>query len=248
MQAEIIKDTKFHTRITTFRLILPRCLDRHILKHRVFSINSQSSRAMSVERVIENISNNPVRYALGYAQNGMTAAPMPQNEQDDVNALIDDHQRNTVEFVRKLQKMNVAKEVANRYLEPFAEVTLIVTATEWDNFFKLRISSHAQKEVRELAEKMKELLETSIPTKSLFHAPFLNDNYDDYNVDDLIMLSAARCARVSYNGKSNANDLELGRRLLEQGHCTPFEHCAVACKGSHANFNGWSSGREYLTK
>jgi hypothetical protein len=35
-------------------------------------------------------------------------------------------------------KAGVTKQICNRYLEPFMWHTVLVTSTEWENFFKLR--------------------------------------------------------------------------------------------------------------
>ena len=47
------------------------------------------------------------------------------------------------------------KQVANRLLEPFMWHTVIVTATEWDNFWNLRCHPDAQPEIRLVAEAMR---------------------------------------------------------------------------------------------
>lgn len=48
----------------------------------------------------------------------------------------------------------------------------------------------------------------------------------------LLMISTARCARLSYmNFDGNINyekDIKLHDTLLESGHMSPFEHCARA--------------------
>ena len=46
------------------------------------------------------------------------------------------------------------KQTVNRLLEPFSHINVVVTATEWDNFFGLRLHKDAQPEMRELAIKM----------------------------------------------------------------------------------------------
>ena len=258
MSVEIIRDTKMYNRITTFKVKLPRALDRHIIKHRMFSINSQSSRAMSIDRVIDSITKDPVRFALGSNIGGMVAGHIAPDVESDINELIDNHQRNTVEFVRQLQKRNCSKEVANRYLEPFSNVKLIITATEWDNFFNLRCAPDAQREVAEVAEQMRDMLADSTPIEAFYHTPFLSMN--DINgidasdklmelqsvFDRSIRICAARCARVSYDSQCNDLDYSLGERLMRDGHLTPFEHFATAQTGWHANFHGWKSGRKCL--
>ena len=86
------------------------------------------------------------------------------------------------------------------------------------------------------------------------------------------IISAARCARVSYlnHDKSEpdiSKDIELADKLLEAGHMSPFEHQAIpmTCiwdliwcteegvthmdKGGDywsANFQGWLQHRQWL--
>jgi hypothetical protein len=45
----------------------------------------------------------------------------------------------------------VHKQIANRILEPWSHIKVVASATEWDNFFKLRIADDAQPEIKELA-------------------------------------------------------------------------------------------------
>ena len=52
--------------------------------------------------------------------------------------------------------LNVHKQVANRLLEPFMWHTVIVTATEWENFWNLRCHPDAQPEIRLVAETMRD--------------------------------------------------------------------------------------------
>ena len=249
INAELLLHTHSITSIATFKLTLPRVLDRHILKHRVFSINSQSSRAMSVSRVIEGIEKNPVRLLAGIAQKGMIASESTEQEREIFETLIAEHEQNAIELAKKLSELNCAKEVVNRYLEPFSHVQLIVTATDWDNFFKLRISKGAQSEIRDLAVAMRDALEKSVPVECTYHFPLIPfEEAFETPIKNLYIISAARCARISYGGRSTTDDIELGKRLLSDGHYTPFEHSATAAEGRHANFTGWQSGRTMFGK
>lgn len=103
------------------------------------------------------------------------------------------------------EAMNVAgyhKQIVNRLLEPFQFISVIVTATEWDNFFELRDHEDAQPEIRALAKVMKQAIDGAKPRLLSFgewHLPYVDDTERHcYNNDSLIKLSAARCARVSY--------------------------------------------------
>lgn len=68
------------------------------------------------------------------------------------------------------------------------------------------------------------------------------------------MISAARCARVSYlthDGKApdKEKDLALANRLWGEGHLSPFEHQAWAKFSPYysGNFRGWASARRYFS-
>lgn len=156
--------------------------------------------------------------------------------------------------------LNVHKQVANRLLEPFMWHTVIVTATEWDNFWNLRCHPDAQPEIRLTAERMRAAREASEPREldwDEWHLPLVRpeDREEGSSIDDLVKISAGRCARVSYlthAGKRDlAADVELHDRLLASGHMSPLEHPArplspVELKESEwsGNFRGWRPYRK----
>jgi thymidylate synthase ThyX len=123
-------------------------------------------------------------------------------------------------------------------LEPFQHIKVIVTATEWENFFKLRIHKDAQPEMCQLATHMAFALDDSTPTKLIageWHLPYVEyeeflDEHECYvEIDKAIKCSVARCARVSYLNHDNSSpdiekDIALADCLLEAGHMSPFEH------------------------
>ena len=134
--------------------------------------------------------------------------------------------------------LGIHKGLANRLLEPYMWHTVIVTATDLENFFALRISPDAQQEIRIIAEMMKEALEKSTPTllkAGEWHLPFLQDTEKEWaksHPDEACLAVAARCARVSYKthdtGEVNLEkDLALASRLSGSGHMSPFEHVAT---------------------
>ena len=133
----------------------------------------------------------------------------------------------------------IHKQHLNRYIEPWMLQKKVVTATEWDNFFNLRLHPDAQPEIQELARCMKGAMDLVVPTKlrpGEWHLPYVTS--DEYNgseepsTEDAIKYSVARCARVSYlnHDKSNPDivkDLALADMLAESGHYSPFEHQAT---------------------
>lgn len=158
--------------------------------------------------------------------------------------------------------LNVHKQVANRLLEPFMWHTVIVSATEWDNFFNLRCHPDAQPEIRRVAELMRTARRESEPAQlgwGDWHLPLVRDEDRDEvsDVEDLAKVSAGRCARVSYLTHAGHRDLsadvELCERLLASGHMSPLEHPArplseTDLKRSEwsGNFRGWRQFRKTI--
>lgn len=158
--------------------------------------------------------------------------------------------------------LNVHKQVANRLLEPFMWHTVIVTATEWENFWNLRCHADAQPEIRLVAETMRETMAASVPAnlaEEEWHLPLVRpeDREQVDSLEDLIKVSAGRCARVSYLTHAGERDLgadiQLHDRLLESGHMSPLEHPArplsageLAQSEWSGNFRGWHSYRKTI--
>jgi thymidylate synthase ThyX len=288
ISAKIIADSASSNgdRITTMQLVYPRFIHSEFMTHRVFSRNASSSRAIPVFKIIQAIRETPaLPVSWGKNQKGMQA-----NEDVDYDtrcraeAVWLNGANEAINTAQALVDLGVHKQIANRVLEPYAHITVIVTATDWDNFFELRRHKDAQPEIHELADRMFEAMEESKPTvltedgPGSWHAPYINmgdwakigawgrvqfasqptqceADYGDLQAmteHHVLLVSAARCARVSYlNHDGTSPDLEkdiaLANSLSESGHWSPFEHQACACSrdcGSyHANFKGFWSQR-----
>jgi hypothetical protein len=139
----------------------------------------------------------------------------------------------------RLAALEVHKQYANRLLEPFSWHTAVVTATDWENFFHLRINPAAQGELRKAAELMHAARESSEPRTINYgewHLPYVEpgEAWDlevgQAGIAGVWKVSVGRCARVSYltqNGvRDPAEDIALADRLLEAGHMSPLEHVA----------------------
>jgi hypothetical protein len=154
--------------------------------------------------------------------------------------------------------LNVHKQLVNRVLEPYMWHTVIVTSTEWSNFFALRTDEAAQRQIRIAAVLMEQAIERNRPSLRLehqWHLPLVAHDPDDPTSDYAEWLadpdpqfwaqvSAARCARVSYlthDGKRDtAKDLELYQRLVSSGHMSPLEHVARPMTPPEMEGNPWS--------
>ena len=77
IKAKIIADSVSAVngkRITTFELEYPRFIHSELMTHRLFSRNAMSSRAVPIEKMIEQVRNNPAKpIHWGLNQPGMQA-------------------------------------------------------------------------------------------------------------------------------------------------------------------------------
>jgi thymidylate synthase ThyX len=244
-------------RLTTLEVSFPRFVLSEFNTHRVFSRNSASSRAVPTSKLLDRVANDPV-VPLEWGRNkaGMSADDVLSPEEEEGAKLIWLSARDAaLEHARRLLELKVHKQELNRILEPFLWHTVIVTATEWENFFALRCAPTAQPEIRAAAERMRGALAASTPREvgyAQWHLPLVQDDERALDVESRKKISAARCARVSYlthEGKRELEkDLELHDRLKSDRHLSPFEHVATPAPDVefHANFRGWLQMRREI--
>jgi len=221
------------------------------------SRNSASSRAIPTSKLLERVESDPV-LPLEWGRNkpGMSADDVLTAEEEERAKRIWLSARDAaVSHARELVALKVHKQELNRVLEPFLWHTVIVTATEWENFFVLRCGAAAQPEIRAAANRMREAIEQSVPARieyGQWHLPLVQDDERGLEIEAQKKISAARCARVSYlthEGKREIEkDVELHDRLKGERHLSPFEHVATPAPDAefHANFRGWLQMRREI--
>lgn len=234
-----------------------------ITVHNCFSRNASSSRAVPVERTIQNILNDPWVPSDVYKNcKGMQGKDIVN--EDDYDIFCEEWQDaafKAIEVAHKMIDNGFHKQHINRILEPFTKIKVIVTATEWSNFFDLRLSPDADPEIQHLAKAIKMAMDAVSNTYVYINAhggrtlPYVNfdemDAIDDLRI--LTLISAARCARVSYLNHDGSKpdilkDLALAKRLIDSGHMTPFEHqCRYSFDaGFQYNLRDFQSARYML--
>jgi thymidylate synthase ThyX len=276
-KAKIIKDSinSQGQRITTFELDYWRPIHAEVLTHRIFSRNSQSSRAVPVEKVIEQVRNNPASPShWGKKQKGMQADEQLTGEvlqrAKDLWMLAAKDAADTAE---RMLATGGHKQWVNRVLEPFQTMKVIVTSTDFNNFLWLRNHKDAQPEMRELAEpmqqEMQQELEASKPDlllhDNMWHLPYVETTiidgkqryYDDttnkeITLDQAIKISCSSCAQVSYRkldtSLEKAEDLYNRLVASEPVHASAFEHVAKTCGLFKDWDSGWNEGITHVNR
>lgn len=257
-------------RLTTFELTYPRFVHAQLMTHRLFSRNAASSRAIPTKRLLERIEDDPAMpLHWGRNQRGMQAREEldahTRNHAEDLWILARD---SAVHYAREMATLGVHKQIVNRLVEPWMFITVIVSATEFDNWYHLR-TEDAQPEIAWVAGEMAKQAEESEPEILLpgdWHLPLVEtrdwmsdlfvERYElpeDDPMMELVKISTARCARVSYlthDGKRDIEaDIALHDRLRASGHWSPFEHAAMAMATDYryGNFFGFKQYRKFFT-
>ena len=265
-----VKCLVHYENLWTFELTYPRYIHSEFMTHRVFSRNASSSRAIPVKHMIEQVDGNPVVPPKVYMNKaGMVGdVEAPLNVTADFYNLWLDAASNAVEIAKNMEKLGIHKQHVNRILEPFQFIKVIVTATDWYNFFVLRLAPDAQPEMRELASAIyyemnryhnkavgvleldKEHTVVSLPYITYEDVKEIGKEIGKEEYHLLMKISAARCARVSYNNHDGSKpdikkDLELYEHLYSSRHMSPMEHACIRDEDYHknANLNGWKSLR-----
>lgn len=222
------------------------------------SRNASSSRAVPVSRMIQDILDDtamPIHW--GKNQPGMSAKeectePVLLNTVCDADGVLDVRSREfsskeawlyardrAIEVARAFADAGYHKQVVNRLLEPFMHISVVVTASNFSNFFALRRHADAQPEIKALADAMWDAYQASTPKllkSGDWHLPYVtSEERHNHTLIDCRKMSVARCARVSYLTHDGAKpDFSADKNLYERLvgsvplHASPTEHQATA--------------------
>ena len=265
-EARIIADSIHNGhRLTTMEVTIHRFVLAEFNTHRILSRNSASSRAIPVEKQLERIGESPA-FPISWPceQPGMSGGT--ELEGDDLaeaKALFDAVHAFTLKAVGDYvaehpdKAHRLHKSVTNRLLEPFMWHTVVVSSTEWTNFFGLRCSPLAQPEIRVAAEMMRDVYQASTPVEvndGQWHLPYITDEEKaSLDIEDLCKISVIRCARVSSLHAGKVGDYDSDYALFERltsavpPHASPLEHVATPAISwggpTLGNFDGWHQFR-----
>lgn len=161
IQAKVIADSRAWTgaRLTTMIVTFPRFILAEFNTHRVFSRNSASSRAIPFAKMVKMVKENPfIPIAWQKDHKGMqgveyftdareiearksiwlSARDTAVEHAEALNGKSFDLGTGKSPKVELMSEIGVTKQLCNRLLEPFMWHTVIVSATQFENFFELR--------------------------------------------------------------------------------------------------------------
>ena len=256
-------------KIATFALEYPRFIHAELMTHRVFSRNGQSSRAVTLRK---SLSQSPV-FPTSFGKNapGMSSKEALSPLRTIFCKALWWSTANGVRAAAFLMsKLGLHKQWANRPLEWQQNIKVVVTSTEWDNYFGLRLdSATVQPEMVELAKAMKHEMDLSDPVQlqpGEWHLPYI-DTYRNpvtgtlqyfVDVDELTLaeaktISVSCCAQVSYRNldKNLYKAEQILARLADRDdpHLSPFEHQATPVQVSTEDYcQDWEAGVTHMSR
>lgn len=275
--AKVIAHSEFeNSQLITLEIELHRFVLPEFNTHRSVSRNFQSSRAVPVKQMIEQVRNNPAMPVhWGLNEPGMVA-----NSEIEGDSLYWAKQhwisaaKEAADYAEALGDCGVHKQLANRTLEPFMWTKGVATATlkGWEALLKLRLHKDAQPEIKALAEQIDLAIKNSSVAKlgeDDWHMPYFGDGYwlkgCGISLQDALMISSSCCGQISYRKRDESiekaqkiygmlNLPENGEYKEDPPHFSPTEHQAKAGNGDFelsGNFHtedSWMQYRKILEK
>lgn len=273
-QAKVILDSVSPEgiRLTTVQVRFWRPMLPELNTHRAISKNAGSSRARPSKAIIDQVRNDPWGpIHWGKNQAGMQALEL----MDEVDEVLCKNfwlmaAKGASASAQLMSMRGAHKQIVNRLLEPFTYVDVLLTATDWANFFALRLHEDAQPEMQDLAKAIKSAMDASEPTllqQGEWHLPYVTDEDwmqfamwetggAEYDLKIMKRLSVSRCAKISYTAFDGTvepieKELDRYRRLIETQpvHASPLEHvCTPATADDYrpSNLRGWNMLRKFV--
>lgn len=246
--------------LSTLLLRYPRWIHAELMTHRVFSRNAASSRAIPVAKLIQDVMDNPaVPLFWGKNQKGMQAGDeLDPTGRSQARAMWLVARNRAVEQAEKLTELGLHKQIVNRLLEPFAHITVLVSATEWSNFLALRDHPDAEPHIAMLAREIRRELDRTDNIQVLqpgqWHMPFMTPGDDEaarrkitvngvlrkipmsHEIVELLIKKSVACsASTSYKTVDGFDmtlekAIEIHDKLVGSTpiHASPAEHVAQA--------------------
>lgn len=272
----------------TLAVTYPRFVHAEVMTHRDKARNAASSRAIpwkkkkkNSEEYVENcmfqmvMSDPVIPEYLGIEKEGMQAGEELQGEdRRKAIEIILKIRDQCVSGVEELAALGLHKSICNRYVEPFMWITVLISGTEWKNFFRLRCHSAAERHFQHIAGMMRDEIRNAKPMELKeggWHLPYFE--FADAielarrGFSDPFMapkVSAGRSARLSYLTHEGIRDIGKDIKLADQlidpptagldenvMHASPLEHPSQAMTDPtyrSGPYRGWKQFRKFFPR
>jgi len=258
--------------ITTIEAEFPRIVLAEFNTHKALNRNASSSRAIPVPKMIEQARTNPAFPArFGAANKGMQDA----GEHDrpvvfwDANGNLIElspeeawrHSANIVaDIAEAWYKAGYAKQICNRWIETVQMMKVVITGTEWNNFFWLRDHGAADPTIEQLAKVIRKAMDETEAIElqpGEWHVPYYNNGYwkphkeafgggvitdvFGHSLEHALTISSSCCAQTSFRSLDDTIEKAQGvvAKLNLRGeepdqpvHASPLEHQATPIEPS----------------
>lgn len=127
-------------KLVTFQLRYPRIVHAEMMAHKMLNKNSASSRAVPAKVMTERTREDMfVPFLWQKAHRGMQGTEYHTGRlAGHFGTLWKVFGHRACDQAELLQGRGLTKQLSNRLLEPFQYIEVLVTGTEWENFFELR--------------------------------------------------------------------------------------------------------------
>lgn len=226
-------------RISTHQTRYPRIIHAELMTHRALSRNASSSRAIPVTSIL---TRDAEMFVPNFRANKPGMSPgdwLTPEKQAEAEAVWREAAEACIKAARTLSNkdgLNVHKQWANRLVEWFGYIDVLISATEWRNFDALRDHGAAQDEIRLLARAIIPSRRQFGPTLLLpgqWHLPYITEK-DRYEAGRGIFNYASRIREV-LDTVDDCPDLSLNDALLL------IASAARACRLSYSKLDGTPS-------
>lgn len=211
IKAEIIKDSinPNGRRITTFILEFPRMILAELNTHRVFSKNSASSRAIPFNKMLKSVQEEPfIPIAFQKHHSGMQGENYLVGTQKElaVNKWLLARDK-AVETATSLYNEGVTKQLCNRILEPFLYHKVLLTATEFENFFDLRCPKYElETPFGNSYYKSKKSFLLNVTEAGFEGEKYTVDYYKDFSIEDWLSIN---------KGQAEIHMMDLAEKMYD---------------------------------
>ena len=251
--------------LVTCKVDIPYYIWVELLTHKRFARNASSNRAMPVEKNISNLGYYMPEIFLDQGKGMAADFPVDGDTQKEAEKIWESVWKYCSKKSLQLSNLGIAKEQSSRVLPSFKMMRGLVTGTldAWNKFYELRISPMADSTMQYFADVVMGSIDNAETRHGLLHLPFITDEEIEaevFTADEVILVGAGRIARISYGDvATKKDDMDLGQRLKNDHHLSPFEHSAGWVEFPHASAVcskpedmrdnwGWENARAYFER